>query len=204
MDEGDSQFTLYEGLKLDPMWLTVDPGNGIIDPNGAQTITINADINSETLGGVASVEQGAVAGAELAIGAEFWSETILIDIVVHFDFTDSEEEELPHATNILRNYPNPFNPTTTISFDLTTEISENTELCIYNVKGQKIKTYSSFNSECILPDNTTENGQDGSNFSYSVIWDGKDDNDRSVPSGVYFYKLKNGSYQHTRKMLLLK
>lgn len=87
------------------------------------------------------------------------------------------------------NYPNPFNPTTIISFSLTSEGSENTELAIYNLKGQVVKQLLN---------------QKLSAGNHSCIWNGKDDNGKQVASGVYFYKLRSGSYTNTKKMLLLK
>ena len=87
------------------------------------------------------------------------------------------------------NYPNPFNPTTTISFELNTENTENTELIIYNVKGQKVRT---------LVNETLSSG------FYTRVWDGKNDTGRSVTSGIYFYKLENSGYSNTKKMILLK
>ncbi|MCK5052521.1 MAG: T9SS type A sorting domain-containing protein [Candidatus Cloacimonetes bacterium] len=91
----------------------------------------------------------------------------------------------------LSNHPNPFNPTTTITFNLTTENTESTELTIYNLKGQKIKTFPVILS-----------GVEGE--IYSVIWNGTDDNNKPVSSGLYFYKLKSGRYISTKKMILMK
>ena len=91
------------------------------------------------------------------------------------------------AGSNLHNYPNPFNPTTTISYQLP-ENSE-VELTIYNLKGQKVQTLVNE----VLPA--------GNN---SVIWNGKDSNDKRVGSGIYFYKLKAGDYEKVRKMVLLK
>ena len=85
------------------------------------------------------------------------------------------------------NYPNPFNPTTTISFSLSSE--QDIEFTIYNIKGQKIKT---------LYSGTADVGE------HSVIWEGKDTNGKSVSTGIYFYKLKTGKKEISRKMLLLK
>ncbi|MBN2829510.1 MAG: T9SS type A sorting domain-containing protein [Candidatus Cloacimonetes bacterium] len=85
------------------------------------------------------------------------------------------------------NYPNPFNPVTTISYS----IPENADLTleIFNIKGQKIKTL--VNSKVIAGEHT-------------IVWNGTDLNNRTVPSGVYFYKLKAGTYTLTKKMALLK
>jgi|GEM_PF-549101 len=88
---------------------------------------------------------------------------------------------------LMNNYPNPFNPETTIQF--TTENTENTEIIIFNIKGQKVKT---------LINKELDAGY------HSVIWDGRDDNDLPVSSGIYFYKMKAGDFTSVRKMLLMK
>ncbi len=85
------------------------------------------------------------------------------------------------------NYPNPFNPETTIYYQLP-EDSE-VELIIYNIKGQKVKT---------LVDEQLQQGE------YSTIWDGRDSDGKQANSGIYFYKLKACDYWKVGKMLLLK
>ncbi len=94
--------------------------------------------------------------------------------------------ELVNKTELLVNYPNPFNPSTTISFELKTETTEKTELIIYNLKGQQIRKFSI------------------SNCKSSIVWDGTDDNNIPVSSGIYFAKLKDNSTEITRKMILMK
>jgi len=90
----------------------------------------------------------------------------------------------------LSNFPNPFNPTTTISYQLP-ENSE-VELAIYNLKGQKVKQLVS-NSAGQL-----------SAGQHTVTWNGTDNNNKSVSSGIYFYKLSAGKSSAMKKMLLLK
>ena len=88
----------------------------------------------------------------------------------------------------LSNYPNPFNPITTIYF--TAVDAENAELVIYNLKGQLVKT---------LIEDLQDAGE------HSVIWDGRDSNDKRVSSGIYLYKLNlNGKTEAVKKCLLLK
>jgi len=87
------------------------------------------------------------------------------------------------------NYPNPFNPTTTISFEFTTEHTEITELIIYNMRGQKVKQ---------LVKGQLSPGE------HSFIWNGTDDEGKNVSSGLYLYKLKVGDQEYSKKMLLFK
>ncbi len=94
----------------------------------------------------------------------------------------------------LRNYPNPFNPETTISFNLTTERTENTEIIIFNTKGQKIKIL-----DCDESLVTTADG-----VGYSITWNGTDHNNKPVSSGIYFYKISAGKSSALKKMLLMK
>ena len=90
----------------------------------------------------------------------------------------------------LSNYPNPFNPTTTISFDLTAEHAENAELVIYNSKGQKVREFKIENVK--LKNN-------------EVIWNSKDERNMPVASGVYYARLiGDGIVLKECKMLLLK
>ncbi len=103
--------------------------------------------------------------------------------------TDSDDDEIPTGTFLAGNYPNPFNPTTTIAFSIDSNISA-AELDIYNSRGQKIKTFN-IKTESHLT-------------QYSVTWDGTDINNNSVGSGIYFAKLKAGDYTSTKKMILMK
>jgi len=102
---------------------------------------------------------------------------------------DFEEENVIDdlKTALYQNYPNPFNPTTEIKFSLSHPSS--VILDIYNVLGRKIKTIANDNFEAGY---------------HSVLWDGTDEHGISMSSGVYFYKIKAGSFTETRKMLIIK
>ncbi|MCD4796055.1 MAG: T9SS type A sorting domain-containing protein, partial [Candidatus Cloacimonetes bacterium] len=111
-----------------------------------------------------------------------------------YSYSSNEAEDpeiISSPISLMQNYPNPFNPETTISFS-TAEDTENTELIIYNIKGQKVKQLISNSA------NQLSSGQ------HSVVWNGRDDNGELVSSGVYFYKLKTDNKELTRKMLLVK
>jgi len=98
------------------------------------------------------------------------------------------ENELFSTEMEFFNYPNPFNPTTTISFSITEE--SNVELSIYNIKGQKIKS--------LLNDQITAG-------EHSIVWYGTDASGKKVASSVYLYRLNvNGKIEAVKKCLLVK
>lgn len=94
---------------------------------------------------------------------------------------------LPGGFQLYANYPNPFNPSTTISFDLPA--ATRTTLTIYNVAGQRVAT---------LVDADLEAGH------HNIVWNGKTYNGADVASGVYLYRLTAGDFTESRKMMLLK
>jgi hypothetical protein len=92
------------------------------------------------------------------------------------------------VTGLNGNYPNPFNPTTTIKFSLAEK--GNVELTVYNLKGQKVKT---------LTKDFLDKGE------HSVIWNGDDELGKTVSSGMYFYRLAiAGKTIASNKCMLLK
>jgi len=100
---------------------------------------------------------------------------------------DDEQTLLPMVTALKGNYPNPFNPDTNISFSL----HENALVVIeiYNVRGQKVRT---------LVNTEMEAG------NHSVVWNGRTDQNREAGSGIFFYRMKAGTFTSTRKMILMK
>ena len=91
------------------------------------------------------------------------------------------------ATELGANYPNPFNPTTTISFTLKEAID--VKIDVYNITGQYVKTLINKHLEA---DN------------HNIAWNGNDNEGKSVSSGVYYYKMQAGRYTSTKKMILMK
>lgn len=94
---------------------------------------------------------------------------------------------VPTVYALSHNFPNPFNPTTTINYSIPQ--AGNVSLVIFNVAGQKVKTLV---NELKAPS------------FYKVVWDGKNDNGESVATGMYFYKLVSGNYSKIVKMTLMK
>jgi len=104
--------------------------------------------------------------------------------------TDTDDHEItPLVKSTLSVYPNPFNPSTTISFTLVKDFDEITEINIYNLKGQRVKQLI---SKHLSAD------------QHSVVWNGTDSNNKQVSNGVYFVRLKSGSINLNKKILLLK
>jgi len=98
-----------------------------------------------------------------------------------------EENPVPDVTALHHNYPNPFNPTTTLSYALAK--GGRVTLRIYNTRGQLIRT---------LLDTNQKSGQ------HRIVWNGLDNQNKPVGSGVYFYRLQTNGYDKTQKMMLLK
>jgi hypothetical protein len=97
------------------------------------------------------------------------------------------EESLPPYFDLVRNYPNPFNPSTSIEYSVPTRAHVTIE--IYNVLGQRVTT---------LVDETKSAG------NYKAEWNGTDVAGKTVSTGVYLYRFKAGDFVETKKMVLLK
>lgn len=95
--------------------------------------------------------------------------------------------KIPPEFALIQNYPNPFNPETNLKYQLP--IGVHVELTICNSLGQRIRS---------LVSNHQKSG------FYCISWDGKNEVGTQVPSGVYLYRLKAGSFVQTKKMLLLR
>ena len=111
-----------------------------------------------------------------------YSEATVSDIV-----TENAQEDVAPLTTINGNYPNPFNPETQISFQISKDsyVSMN----VFNLKGQLVKSL------------VNENLKSG---SHTITWNGNDDNGRAVASGIYFFRLSNDGVNKIHKCTLMK
>ena len=125
---------------------------------------------------------------------EFWY------LVVSDKTVEAEEDmvienanpELPEVFSLSPNYPNPFNPATTIKFQLPEKngtATVRTVLRVYDILGRLVRTIVD---------------EDMSPGFYTKQWDGLNDNGVGISSGVYFYSLMAGDFRQTKKMLLIK
>ena len=145
----------------------------------------------------------------LQVGANFvppasgvYTDTVLISssapvngtaaIILHGTGTDTStssvgDENFPQGFQLKQNYPNPFNPITLIRFDLP--FASAVEIIVYNIRGNHVRT---------LVQNTLKAGY------HTVAWNGRNDADKLVSSGFYFYRIHAGRYTEIRKMVMMK
>jgi flagellar hook assembly protein FlgD len=104
---------------------------------------------------------------------------------------ESAEANLPEDFALAQNFPNPFNPETTIEYAIPAKVSGklHVTLQIYNLMGQPVRT---------LVDEEKSPGR------YHAVWDGKSGAGVKVSSGVYLYTIAAGNFKATRKMAILK
>jgi hypothetical protein len=95
--------------------------------------------------------------------------------------------EIPSVNKLSQNFPNPFNPSTMIKFDLKEKGP--VTLKVYNVAGQLVRT---------LVDDVRDAA------AHSIVWDGRNNIGSKVASGIYFYKMETNGFSETRKMVLLR
>ncbi|MBT3180644.1 MAG: T9SS type A sorting domain-containing protein [Candidatus Marinimicrobia bacterium] len=107
--------------------------------------------------------------------------------VNRYEYLSTEGEGIPTEFALHDNYPNPFNPTTTLRFDLP-EVSDIT-VTIFNMLGQKVRTFNM---------NNTPAGY------HSIKWNATNNFGDPVGAGVYLYQLRAGNFVKTKKMILLK
>ena len=103
------------------------------------------------------------------------------------DMRVKQSQALPMVAALYQNFPNPFNPSTEIRFDIPT--ARDVKLRVYNQLGQTVRTLAQTRMKA---------------GSYRINWDGKSEAGHGVSSGVYFYSLEAGDYSQIRKMTLVK
>jgi len=106
---------------------------------------------------------------------------------VEIDMVDADDTIVPTVTELRGNYPNPFNPETTIAFSLKN--ASHVTIEIFNIKGEKVRT---------LVDKELHAAY------HNIVWDGRDNRGRLVSSGIFFYRMKTDEYNNVRKMIMMK
>jgi hypothetical protein len=165
-----------------PDWLAYNTTFAIIEPSSQIDLTVEIDKTNLL---VTNRYQ-----AEISISSTdpVQPEVIVpVDIFISSTSSITQNDNVPREFALYTNYPNPFNPSTTISFDLPKSTSVSLE--IYNLLGQRVKT--------IANDYLTAG-------SYQFIWNGTSDTGIPISTGIYFYQLKTEDKKLIKKMLLTK
>jgi len=168
------------GLEYPLSWVSLATSSGTL--NGYETHEIDIVFNTEGLD-IGSYE------CELFISDEEERDYKRVPINLLVTQTSSDDTEIPAGIAHHGNHPNPFNPTTTISFSVDKNIDEMI-VEIYNIRGQLIKDYF-IDTSAHLPE-------------YKLIWNGNDNAGSKVASGIYFSRLRAGRFTSTKKMILMK
>jgi hypothetical protein len=172
----------------------VEPTTGPFD--GFRVYREETLLTPEFITDLTFTDTGLSAGFVIYLVMSYYIETESDPVVQHIivDPTSDLDESLVYkSTSLLGNYPNPFNPTTSIQFTIgeTTLQSDGAlvQIDIYNIRGQLVRS---------LVNRNFESG------THSVIWNGLDDDGLPVGSGVYLYQLRTDDYVLTRKMIMMK
>ena len=132
-------------------------------------------------------EEGMISFEFVITGGDL-AEPILLPFTFRtVDYVPNDNNSVAPNVAALSNYPNPFNPETTISFTLNKDSQVKVE--VFNILGQHITT--------LLNEYQTSG-------THTVVWNGKDKNNNDLSSGIYFYKLISDNHTKTNKMILLK
>ncbi|MCB0280220.1 MAG: T9SS type A sorting domain-containing protein, partial [Calditrichaeota bacterium] len=156
-----------------------------IDLNKAAEISINTDGNRSL-----RLYRKSDQSDELISDQQFIDNQLLVKINRTGTFLLKEQQTSTHSVDRFKlypNYPNPFNPITTIRYDLDKETQ--VELDVLNILGQRVKQ--------LVYKRQKAN-------SYQLIWDGRNESGEQLASGVYFYRLKTENQLQIRKMILIK
>lgn len=153
-----------------PGWLRLRSGRVDVPARGVAKLPLSIEVFSAEDG-----REGRLTLALKDIEGESWDVEVMLRVV------------LPKRSELLSNFPDPFNPSTRIPYVLAGRVRARLE--VFNSSGQKVKT---------LVDDVRGPGR------YVVVWDGRDEDGREVAGGVYLFRLSAGDFCDVEKGLLLK
>ncbi len=173
---------IHDGLAIEisatPPWMVVTPEIGTVIAGGSFDLAV--DFNS------AELEPGDYLGSILIATNDPVTPQLSVPVTLTVG-APVGVGSLPTAYTLKQNMPNPFNPSTTIKFALP--VSGHVNLDVYDIAGRLVRTL--VNEEMEATD-------------HSVVWNGRDNDNRQVASGVYYYRLSADDFNDTRKMMLVK
>lgn len=179
---GENDYSMFTVFSTDNGSTWSEPKEIINDPlfNAAEIHDVARNANGSLHITYSTVTNDTTQGVEII--SRYYS-NVPIDNITSVD----ESEVLVPDFALSQNYPNPFNPTTNIRYSIG-GVSQ-VKISIFNIMGQEVKTLVNKNQ---------------GKGNYSVSWNGKNNGDKKVSAGLYFYTLEAGNFIQTRKMILLK
>jgi hypothetical protein len=188
--DGDSDFDLFAGSE-DSGFVFYRNNGTPQNPNFARDPTFDLSAHRNSAPGFVDIDNDSdldLFSGALGGGIIFYENQEVISSIN----PEIQQENVPNSFRLYQNFPNPFNPTTTIKYYLP--ISAFVELTVFNNIGQGIKTLINKNQP---------------RGNYKALWDGVDSKGRQAGNGIYYYHLKIRTkkgqlYSQTRKMILLK
>jgi hypothetical protein len=178
----DIMVTFLAALGLSPRWLAMTPASGVVPPGESATVDVLMD---------ATDLAGAYRAHLVVSSNDPLRPQVVVPVSLMVDSTAlasmDEPASVPTRFELHANRPNPFNPTTTIAYDLPRDAR--VRLVIFDVHGREVRE---------LVDAAKPAGR------HLAAWDGRNARSEPVASGVYFYRLIAGDFVQTKKMVLLK
>lgn len=162
-------------------WLSISHASGMVQPGGSDTVwvTVEPTGSAQNHSAVITVSDSLADGSPKSIQIGYLEDnTVAVE-----DLT----EMIPTSFALYPNFPNPFNPETTIRFDLPEQAQIRIDL--FNLRGRRVKT---------LVNSRVQAG------AHRIVWRGDSDDGRSLSSGIYFYRMVTNKYSRYRKLMLLK
>ena len=185
---GLSQPTTIQNSNLVQGWNTIEVTDEYLFDNGEFYITFINIRHSPVIG--LDTDSNGNYFLSTDDGANWTAQTIgnlMVRAIVTDGPVDNYNEEIAPVVSNITNYPNPFNPETTINFNMSK--TGNANVTVYNLKGQLVKTILNGNVEA---------------GNKEIVWNGTDTQNNSVASGVYFYRIKTSNQTINKKMVLQK
>ena len=158
-------------------WINLNTSYGTLEPGESDDIIIYYDTNDMEIGEY---------DCSISILSDSWFSKI-VNTHLTVAAVSEDNDDIQNITQLLGNYPNPFNPSTVIKFNLAED--SYAELNVYNSKGQKV---------CTLIQDQISAG------THEINWNGRNDHNIPVSSSVYYLRLKTSDVNLTQKLLLLK
>jgi hypothetical protein len=166
-----------------PAWLSASPMGGSVFAGAGVDVTIAFDASG--------LEAGVYAAKITVFSNDPATPSVEVPVTLTVEGTalssDIDQAAIPTKFELFANHPNPFNPTTTIAYDLPRGVD--VHLIVYDVNGRQVVE---------LVNAAQPAGH------HSIVWEGRNASGNTVASGVYFYRLKAGDFVQTKKMVMLK